>query len=125
MRTCLIAAVLGVLAPSAPAQTRAPAELEAADPSAAVPPATYRSAFDSYVPYREQSVEPWRELNDDAARAGGHMGIFRGMGHAPGTRPAPSKPASGTPAASATEAGGQVPARRAPAAPAGKPAAGH
>jgi len=50
-------------------------------PDASVPAVTYRSAFEDYRPYRDQEVAPWRELNEEVARAGGHRG------HA---KPAPS-----------------------------------
>ena len=59
----------------------------AADARAQVPEAKYNSAFSGYQPFREQKLAPWRALNDEAHRAGGHIGIF---GNAPGARAAPA-----------------------------------
>ena len=65
-----------------------------ASADARVPEAKYDSAFTGYQPFREQKLAPWRELNDDVHKAGGHIGIFRGSsvgnaGSAVGTRTAP------------------------------------
>ena len=54
-----------------------------ANPSAAVPAVKYESAFTGYVPFRDEKLAPWRDVNDEAARVGGHLGIFGGAaGHA-------------------------------------------
>ena len=58
----------------------------AADANARVPETQYRSAFTGYQPFREQKLAPWRELNDEVHKAGGHIGI---MGGAAGTRATP------------------------------------
>lgn len=79
-----------------------------ARPDTRVPDAQYESAFQNYVPYREQPLATWREVNDEVGRVGGHVGLFGG-GHA-GAKP-------GAPAANAKEAAGQPPARGAPTAP--------
>lgn len=81
----------------------------AADAKAPVPPVHYESAFATYQPFGEPEVAAWRELNDEAARAGGHVGIFGGASHAGhgGGKP---------PATSSAEA--QPPVRGAPKAPA-------
>lgn len=42
-----------------------------------VPAVTYRSAFEGYQPYRDQEVAPWREVNDEVARIGGHIGVLK------------------------------------------------
>ena len=47
-------------------------------PDAKVPPVTYRSAFEDYRPYREQGLAPWREVNEEVARVGGHAGVMKG-----------------------------------------------
>ncbi len=62
----------------------------ATEAGARVPETQYNSAFTGYQPFREQKLVPWRELNDDAHKAGGHIGIFGGnSGAAAGTRAAP------------------------------------
>src|SRR5687767_8343176 len=79
-----------------------------ADPQAAAPPAQYESVFSTYTPYQEPAAAPWRALNDEVGRVGGHIGIMGGAGgHTSGT---------GLPAV--TTQGGQPPIRTAPQAPA-------
>lgn len=74
------AAVLTPLAAHAQQQTTG---ANPADASVAVPIAKYESAFTGYVSFREEKLAPWREVNDEAARVGGHLGIFGGAaGHA-------------------------------------------
>ena len=50
------------------------------DPKAKAPPVEYRSAFEGYRPAAEIELAPWRAVNDEARRAGGHAGIFRKHG---------------------------------------------
>lgn len=50
------------------------------DPAAPVPPVRYESAFTGYSAFRDAEVGSWRELNDQAERIGGHIGIMRGAG---------------------------------------------
>ena len=66
----------------------------AASADARVPETKYDSAFTGYQPFREQKLAPWRELNDEAHKAGGHIGIFGGAGvrAAPASAPAPHPP---------------------------------
>ena len=71
----------------------APPRPTATEASAPVPATPYNSAFTGYQPYREQNLAPWRALNDEVHKAGGHIGIFGGAaGNAPGAR----SPASAT-----------------------------
>lgn len=63
-----------------------------ANPAAAVPAATYESAFAGYASFRDEKLAPWRNVNDEVARAGGHIGILRGASAA-GGKPAAKAPA--------------------------------
>lgn len=105
-----------------PALSQSPAVTpDPAEKDAGVPAVKYESAFEGYVSYREQALAPWREINDEVGRIGGHVGMFRGAGHAAhgASRPAPSKPAAGQPAGEPHETPGQPPKRGAPQAPQG------
>lgn len=82
------------LAPLANAHQKA-AQSDPADPSAPVPPSKYESPFASYLLYREPDLTPWQEVNDEVARAGGHLGILKGTGHG---AHAPAKASSRSPA---------------------------
>ena len=98
---------------------------KAADPAhsgARVPEIKYESAFRNYVPYREQPLATWREINDEVGRVGGHVRMFGGVGNAGhgGNKPGPAQPPAGAPASASKEAPGQSPARGAPAAPQSK-----
>lgn len=84
------------------------AQASPADPAAPAPAAAYQSAFEGYQPYRDEPIKDWRAVNDEVARVGGHVGIFR----SPGGHAAPV-PAAGAPRAAAQPAGGEP---RAPAA---------
>lgn len=64
----------------AAAQQRPPAS--PADPQTKVAPPQYQSAFTGYRPLRDEKPAPWREVNDEVARVGGHLGIVGGAGHA-------------------------------------------
>ena len=67
------------------------------DPSASVPAAGYKSAFESYRGYREEPLADWRAVNDEVGRIGGHAGIFRApaaAGGRPVERGAPEAPAA-------------------------------
>ena len=50
----------------------------ATDAGARVATPTYKSAFTGYQRYQAQATVPWRDLNDAAHEAGGHIGIVRG-----------------------------------------------
>lgn len=67
-----------------------------ADADARVPEATYQSAFAGYARYRDEKVAPWRDVNEEVARAGGHIGIFSSARGAPdAAQPMKVSPASG------------------------------
>lgn len=68
-----------------------------ADSGAAVTVLTYESAFIGYVPYRDEKLAPWRDVNDEVARVGGQAGILGGVGGHAGhgaAQPAVKSPAS-------------------------------
>lgn len=67
-----------------------------AQPDAPVPAVKYESGLAGYVSFREEKLASWREVNDEVARAGGHVGIFGGAhgGHTAG-KPATNPPAAG------------------------------
>ena len=70
------------LTPAVATAQKRTTELSPANPSAAVPAIKYESAFTGYLPFRDEKLAPWREVNDEAARVGGHLGIFGGAaGH--------------------------------------------
>lgn len=66
-----------------------PKPASAADAGVHVPAVKYDSAFSGYQPYREQKLAPWREVNDEAHKAGGHIGV---VGGAAGKPPAQHPP---------------------------------
>jgi hypothetical protein len=87
--TVLCCACAAFWLPPAAAQQQASAH--PANPRAAVPAPGYASAFTGYRPFRDEPLAPWREVNDEVARVGGHIGIFRaGTAAAPGATPTPA-----------------------------------
>lgn len=71
--------------------------LSPTDSSAVVPTVKYESAFTNYFPFRDEKLAPWREVNDEVGRVGGHLGIFGGAaGHAGhgSTKPKVQQPAT-------------------------------
>ena len=85
------------LAPIAATAQQRPPALGPTDSAAAVPAVKYESAFTGYMPFRDEKLAPWREVNDEAARVGGHLGIFGGAarhGAAGATKPAVQAPVS-------------------------------
>ena len=92
MKISLAFAALAAVAPLAAAQQPRP---EPTDPTVPVPAFRYESGFGSYRGFRDEPLAPWRELNDDVARVGGHAGIVRGGQVEP---PADANPTLGPPA---------------------------
>ena len=103
MKTYLLIFPLAAVAAGAAAQDRP------ADPAATAPALKYESAFADYRPYREEKLAPWRDLNDEVGRVGGHVGMFRGGQTNESTKPGPATdgPPSGT---KHEESAGQAPA---------------
>jgi len=86
--TC-VAAALALAAGAAPAQSRPGPD----DPRAAAPPPAHASAYEGYRPFREEEMAPWREVNDEVGRLGGHSGHMKAATPPPAEhRPAPSAP---------------------------------
>ena len=83
------------LAPAAGAAQHGSAQSGPTHPAAPVPATTYESAFAGYVSLREEKLAPWRDVNDEVGRVGGHVGILRGTA-ATGAKPAAKSPAPGT-----------------------------
>ena len=72
-----------VLTPLAATPQQRTAGLTPNDSAAAVLTVKYESALAGYLPFRDEKLAPWRDVNDEAARVGGHLGIFGGAaGHA-------------------------------------------
>ena len=55
----------------------------------------YSSAFEGYRPFREETPNRWRELNETVGQVGGHAGVLKaGAAAAP---PAAAQPAAKSP----------------------------
>jgi hypothetical protein len=80
------------------------------DPNAPVPGVQYESVFSGYRLHQEPAIAPWRDVNDEVARAGGHVGIMGGAG---------GHGSHGKSTAKSPTASGQPPVGSAPKAPAG------
>ena len=93
MKLFIAFAALAALAPHATAQQPA-ARPHPADPAAPVPTVKYDSAFSGYRGFREEPLAPWRAVNDEVARVGGHIGIVGGAGQ-PAAKPKPKPQAPG------------------------------
>lgn len=127
-------ALLGhsVLAKAQAADTPQQASPTAAAPAAqpgntatAVPKLVYRSALQSFRPWREQAPGDWRALNDEVTRIGGWRAYLREAQQAP-VEPASDGAGPGAPphldAAPTTRPAGVLPAAAMPAASPAAPA---
>ena len=94
MKPYIAFAVFTALAPHAAAQQQA-ARPHPADP---VPAVKYESAFSGYRGFREEPFAPWRDVNDEVARAGGHIGIVGGAHAGHGASKPAAKPPVQSPA---------------------------
>ena len=79
MKPFLAVLVFAALPPIAAAQQQA--RPRPADPAAPVPAVRYESAFSGYRAFRDEPLAPWRDVNEEVARAGGHVGIVGGAVH--------------------------------------------
>lgn len=96
MKLFLVILAFAAVPPLAAAQQQ-PARPNPATPAAPVPAFNYDSAFAGYRGFRDEPLVPWRDANDETARAGGHAGIVGGAHGAHGTsKPASKPPAGGT-----------------------------
>ena len=95
MRQCTLVAVLCAFALETAGQQASSSRPD--DPATATSAAGYQSALQGYTAYREEVLRPWREVNDEVARIGGHVGIVTGAGPAQAERTQPSD-AESTPA---------------------------
>jgi len=85
-----------LLAAGALAQTRPKPD----DAAAPIAPSAYESAFEGYLPYRDEPLASWRVVNDTAGQVGGHVGVLRAeqQGAArPAAGTAPTPPARDVP----------------------------
>jgi hypothetical protein len=73
LTTVVCAVLLGPLA--AFAQTAA--RPDPSDPRLSAPPPAAESAFAGYRSFRDEPLAPWREVNDEVSRVGGHAGVLR------------------------------------------------
>lgn len=86
LKLALCAVALAVGAAHAADSTKPAAPTDA---TARVPAAKYESAFSGYQSHREQKLAPWRDVNDEVHKAGGHLGIVGGAAGKP-TAPHPA-----------------------------------
>lgn len=90
----IAAVVLAAHAPLATAQMAA-AATDPVNPHAPVPSFSYDSALTGYRNFQDVPLAPWRDVNDEVARVGGHLGIFRTPQRDKDANRAGTKPAAG------------------------------
>lgn len=69
----LLATCASMLTPFA-ANAQPSAQRDPADPSVPVSAARYESAFEGYQAFQDQKPAPWKEINEEMGRLGGHAG---------------------------------------------------
>jgi len=70
------------------------------DPAVKTPAPAHASAYEGYRPFREEDVAPWREVNDEVGRLGGHGGhVAKDAAVSPAAQPQTSAPARPAPSA--------------------------
>lgn len=85
----ILFALAATVAGATAAQTAA--KPDPADPRVRTPSVEYRSAFETYRPFAEEKLAPWREANEEVKQqGGGHAG--QSMHSKPQARPE-AKPA--------------------------------
>jgi len=77
MKNAFIAVIAFAAHAPLAAEQPAAARTDPANPEVSVPAIRYDSAFDGYRGYRQTPIAPWRDVNDEVARVGGHLGILR------------------------------------------------
>jgi hypothetical protein len=68
-------------------------------PAAKKPALKYESTFDTYRPFGDAALVPWRQANEDVQKAGGWRAYAK-EAHAPSAPPPPALPARPAPTAS-------------------------
>jgi len=94
MKTYLAVLAIAAHVPLAAAQQSVPRS-GPADPAAPAPAFQYDSAFSNYRGFREAPLAPWRDVNDEVARVGGHIGIISGLHGGQGSTRPDAKPTAG------------------------------
>ena len=86
-----LALAVGVVAqpPAALAQPRPRPD----DPAVKTLPSAPPSAFAGYRPFRDEPQTPWREVNDEVGRLGGHAGHMKDEAQPAVEQPAPGRTA--------------------------------
>ena len=92
MKAYIAMMAAAAIAPHAAAQ-RQP---QPTDAGTTVPAPRYESAFAGYRGYRDEPLAPWRDINDEVMRAGGHIGILKSGQAASALKPQ-RKPAATAP----------------------------
>jgi len=86
---------------AAPGYAQRPAPPDPARAAAPVPAVPYRSAFDGYRRFGDTRPADWKAVNDEVARAGGHIGILKAEPAGTASTPQPPSAPSSSPAAPA------------------------